>query len=56
MVVHIHFHERGLLPKLRYQIAAFYDWLSGPPMTEHERITRAVAEAEGLRHMGGRGW
>ena len=55
MAVHLHLHEKGILPKLGHQIVAFYDWLSGPPMTEHERITRALAESESLRHMGGHG-
>ncbi len=55
MAVHIHFQEKGILPKLGHQIVAIYDWLSGPPMTEHERTTRAVAQSETLRQLGGPG-
>ena len=53
MAVHLHLHEKGILPKLGHQIVAIYDWLSGPPMTEHDRITRAVAELETLKQLGG---
>ncbi len=53
MAVHIHFHEKGILPKLGHQIVAIYDWLSGPPMTEHERVTREVAQLDAQRQMGG---
>ncbi len=56
MAVHRHIHEKGILPKLGHQIVAIYDWLSGPPMTEHERITRAVAETEPIRHLGNHGF
>ena len=34
-----------LTHKLAGSLLAFYDWLSGPPMTERERIRRVVAEA-----------
>ena len=57
MTLQIHFQEKGILPKLGHQIVAIYDWLSGPPMTEHERVTRAV-EAAGmglLKRVGGPG-
>ncbi len=56
MAIHIHFQEKGILPKLGHQIVAIYDWLSGPPMTEHERIGRALAESETLRHLGDPGF
>ncbi len=55
MAVHIHFQEKGILPKLGHQIVAIYDWLSGPPMTEHERITREVSATEAIRQLGGPG-
>lgn len=57
MTLHIHFQEKGILPKLGHQIVAIYDWLSGPPMSERERVTRAV-EAAGmglLKRVGGPG-
>ena len=52
MAVHLHIHEKGLLPKLGHQIVAIYDWLSGPAMTEQERISRALTESETLRQVG----
>ncbi len=55
MAVHIHFQEKGILPKLGHQIVAIYDWLSGPPMTEQERVTRALAEMESDKQLGGPG-
>jgi hypothetical protein len=55
MAVHLHFHDRGILPKLGHQIVAIYDWLSGPPMTKDERISRTVAETETetIKQLGG---
>ncbi len=55
MAVHLHIHEKGILPKLGHQIVAIYDWLSGPAMTEHERISRSLVESETLRQVGGAG-
>ena len=52
MAVHLHIQEKGILPKLGHQIVAVYDWLSGPPMTEQERITRVVVESENFKHFG----
>ena len=37
--------------KMLRSVAAFYDWLSGPPMTKQERIRRDIAEA-----LPGSGW
>ena len=56
MAVHLHIHEKGILPKLGHQIVAIYDWLSGPAMTEHERITRELVESEALRQVGGQAY
>ena len=56
MAVHLHIHDKGLLPKIGHQIVVIYDWLSGPPMTEHERIEHALAESESVRQMGNRGY
>ena len=56
MAIHIHFQEMGILPKMGHQFVAMFDWLSGPPMTEHERITRAVeqweSESDTLKQLG----
>ena len=38
--------EKESLPqKLAGAFLAFYDWLSGPPMTKRDRIRRDIAEA-----------
>ena len=55
MAIHLHFQEKGILPKLGHQIVAIYDWLSGPPMTEQERVTRVLTEMENVRQLGGHG-
>ncbi len=52
MAVHLHFQEKGILPKLGHQIVVIYDWLSGPPMTEQERVTRALTEMENGKQLG----
>ena len=52
MAVHLHIQEKGILPNLGHQIVAIYDWLSGPPMSEQERITRLLAESETHKHLG----
>ncbi|MCH2526264.1 MAG: hypothetical protein MK034_00655 [Dehalococcoidia bacterium] len=41
--------DLGILPKLGHQIALIYDLLSGPPMTEQQRINRALAESDAIR-------
>ena len=51
MAFHLHFQEKGILPKLGHQIVGIYDWLSGPPMTDHERVTRAVEASETVKHL-----
>jgi hypothetical protein len=37
-------HQEGLLNRISKDILAVYDWLSGPPMSEQDRINRAVVE------------
>ena len=36
--------------KLAGSVLAFYDWLSGPPMSERDRIQRDIAEAHPQVH------
>ena len=38
-------HEDNLLVKMLRSVAAFYDSLSGPAMTQRERTRRDIAEA-----------
>ena len=37
--------KESLLHKMAGSVLAFYDWLSGPPMSERDRIRRNIAEA-----------
>ncbi len=37
-------HRDGLLVSVARPIVAFYDWLSGPPMSDRDRIRSAIAE------------
>ncbi len=41
-------HQEGLLNRIVKDMVALYDWLSGPPMSEQERINRALAETRPL--------
>jgi hypothetical protein len=42
-------HPEGLLNRIAKDIVAVYDWLSGPPMSEQERMNRTLAETRPLR-------
>jgi hypothetical protein len=42
-------HPEGLLNRIAKDIVAVYDWLSGPPMSEQDRVNRALAETRPLR-------
>jgi hypothetical protein len=44
-------HEKGFLPKITHQIVSIYDWLSGPAMSEQERIHRELNESEPWRRL-----
>ncbi len=41
-----------LFPKIAKGLVAGYDWLSGPAMSEHERMEYVLAETEPLRQIG----
>ncbi len=41
-------HQEGLLNRIAKDIVAVYDWLSGPPMSEQDRINRTIAETRTL--------
>ena len=38
-------HRDGLLVSIARPIVAFHDWLSGPPMSDRDRLRTAIAEA-----------
>ncbi len=42
-------HSEGLLNRITKDILAVYDWLSGPPMSEQDRINRRLEETRTLR-------
>ncbi len=54
VAIHLHIHDKGILPKIGHQIVVVYDWLSGPPMSEHDRLNRELAETETLRQLSNR--
>jgi hypothetical protein len=37
-------HTDNVLVKMLKSVEAFYDWLSGPPMTKRDRMYRDIAE------------
>jgi hypothetical protein len=37
-------HTDSVLVKMLKGVEAFYDWLSGPPMTKRDRMYRELAE------------
>ncbi len=41
-------HPEGLLHRIAKDIVAVYDWLSGPPMSEQDRINRTIVETRTL--------
>jgi hypothetical protein len=49
-------HSHGLLATVIREIQALDDWLAGPPMTERERMSLVLAEAENVRRVGPQAW
>ncbi len=47
----IHISPVGLFSKLAKEVAVVHGWLAGPPMTEHDRVVRDIAEGRGWRHL-----
>ena len=50
MVTLTHIPHNAVTHKLAGPVLAFYDWLSGPPMSERDRIQRDIAEAHPQVH------
>ena len=44
-------HTGELLTKLMKEVVQVHDWLTGPAMSEQDRVERELAESEGLRRM-----
>ncbi len=42
---HLEDHTHSLITRIVKDVAIAYDWLSGPAMTERDRIRRDVAES-----------
>ena len=49
-------HLGGVLHQMEGSFVAAYDWLSGPAMSEKERIDRKLAENEPVRRVGSWGF
>ena len=47
-------HRNSLPARMALGFLAFYDWLSGPPMTKRDRLYRDIAEATSGRDLGSR--
>ena len=45
-------HLGEVLHHMEDGVVAAYDWLTGPPMTEKERIQHQLYESEGIRRAG----
>jgi hypothetical protein len=41
-----------LVPKIVKSLIVGYDWLSGPAMSEQDRLNQEIAVTEPLRHFG----
>ena len=49
-------HRKSLPVRMARGLLAFYDWLSGPPVTKRDRLYRDIAEANSGRFMGRSGY
>lgn len=47
-----HFHKPSLISKLAKEVVHVHDWLTGPAMSEHDRLEREIAESNGWRSGG----
>lgn len=48
-------HLSEVLHHVEDGVVAAYDWLSGPPMSDQERVQHKLAETESLRRTSGFG-
>ncbi|PKB71557.1 MAG: hypothetical protein BZY87_04710 [SAR202 cluster bacterium Io17-Chloro-G6] len=48
-------HLGAVLHQMEDGVVAAYDWLSGPPMSEQERVQQRLAETEHIRRASGYG-
>ncbi len=48
-------HMGSVIHHMEDGVVAAYDWLSGPPMSEQERVQHRLVETESLRRNGGFG-
>lgn len=44
-------HLPGLFSKIAKEVVTVHDWLAGPPMSEHDRLERELAESAGWRRV-----
>ena len=45
-------HLPDLVSKIAKEVVIVHDWLAGPPMSEHDRMERELAESAGWRRIG----
>ena len=45
-------HLGEVLHHMEHGIVAAYDWMSGPPMTERQRVEQRLHESESIRRAG----
>ncbi len=51
MSINLHISPIGLFSKIAKEVAIVHDWLAGPPMSEHDRVVREIAESAGWRRI-----
>jgi hypothetical protein len=51
MSINLHISPIGLVSKLAKEVVVVHDWLAGPPMSEHDRVVRDIAEGRDWRHL-----
>ena len=48
-------HLGAVIHNMEDGVVAAYDWLSGPPMSEQDRIQQKLAETKSIRRTSGYG-
>ena len=48
--MHSEHDHAGLISRVAHDLSAALEWVTGPAMSEQERVERAMAEAKRLRY------
>ena len=51
MSINLHISPVGLFAKIAKEVGVVHGWLAGPPMSEHDRVVREIAEGAGWRQL-----